>query len=245
MVYLASFAFAFSGHDLPGVQVNLEASRDSSIYSEFTDHSSGAGQFIISGVTKENNRRRGLIHFDIASAVPEGATINFVRLDLVIAKVPDELFVGTTHFLHRATADWGEAGSGGTGRGAPAEAGDATWTAGFFGSSNWSASGGDFVAFASASASVSPTVNDTVGFSSLGLVDDVQLFLDSPASNFGWFVVGNEAFDSNARAYYSSENANVGNRPNLLIDYTPVPEPAWVTLGFGLATVFVVGRKRR
>ena len=52
------------------------------------------------------------------------------------------------------------------------------------------------------------------------MVDNVQGWLDSPAANFGWIVIGDEAVDGNARQWDSRENGTAGNRPRLTVFYT-------------------------
>src|SRR5207249_3544182 len=105
-----------------------------------------------------NAIRRGAIRFDL-SAVPAGSTITGVTLMLSMTKTrsgPQNVV------LHRALMNWGEgtsnAATGGVGAGegdgVQATAGDATWFYTTFSSQRWAAPGGDFVAAASASASV-------------------------------------------------------------------------------------------
>src|SRR4030067_3482017 len=51
-----------------------------------------------------------------------------------------------------------------------------------------------------------------------GLVADVQSWVDTPASNFGWLMKDDETTTTTARKYYSREGFTP---PKLKIDYTP------------------------
>ena len=55
--------------------------------------------------------------------------------------------------------------------------------------------------------------------SSAGLVADVQAWVNSPATNFGWFVIGNEAAQGNALRFDTHESG-VGTQPTLSIDFS-------------------------
>ena len=95
--------------------------------------------------------------------------------------------------LHKLLADWGEGTSHapmGEGDGAPATPNDATWRHRFFDTIFWTTQGGDFSATVSASQSVGGVGQYT--WSSAQMVADVQSWLDNPASNFGWLVLGDE-----------------------------------------------------
>ncbi len=63
------------------------------------------------------------------------------------------------------------------------------------------------------------------GWSSAGLVTDVQDNLDNPAGNHGWIILGDEATDYTARQIMSREAPTVSERPVLKITFTPLPEP--------------------
>ncbi|MCL4211824.1 MAG: hypothetical protein KJZ68_14310, partial [Phycisphaerales bacterium] len=57
--------------------------------------------------------------------------------------------------------------------------------------------------------------------STSGMVGDVQGWLDNPAANFGWVLIGNEAVSVTAKRFDSRENPVPENRPVLIVDYTP------------------------
>jgi hypothetical protein len=122
--------------------------------------------------------------------------------------------------VHRLEQDWGEGTSvapGAEGAGGPASPGDATWLHTFYDGSFWSAQGGDFAAAPSATTSVAGFGD--YSWSSDSMVADVQSWLDDPANNFGWIVIGNEAMPGTAKAF-STREAPVG-APLLSIEFTP------------------------
>ena len=53
------------------------------------------------------------------------------------------------------------------------------------------------------------------------IVADVQDWLDNPATNFGWILVGNEADPTTARRFESREAASIGTRPRLVVSFEP------------------------
>jgi hypothetical protein len=123
--------------------------------------------------------------------------------------------------LHRLTADWGEGtshASGDEGGGATSTTGDATWTHRSFNSETWQQAGGDFVAQASASALVNEIRSYTWG-STAEMVADVQAWVDDPATNFGWILIGNESANATSKRFDSSENPTTANRPSLVVTY--------------------------
>ena len=52
------------------------------------------------------------------------------------------------------------------------------------------------------------------------MVADVQDWLDNPANNFGWIVIGDESSSRTAKRFDSRENPTEGNRPQLTVNYT-------------------------
>jgi hypothetical protein len=137
-----------------------------------------------------------------------------------------------TFQLHPLLSSWGEGTSVASGGGgASATAGDVTWNHRFFSTDFWAAPGGDFGPI-SGTATIGTTTNALYTFASQpGMVADVQNWLDSPSSNFGWMLrAANESTLSNSREFASSENASVAQRPTVLINYTAVPEPGSMLL---------------
>lgn len=212
-------------------EVTLNPSKDNTIYLNGTQNlSNGAGDYIFCGMTAQfpgGNPRRGLIHFDLAS-IPAGSTITSVKLTMWFEQGALTA-TARTCTLRRALADWGEGDSnalGGEGQGAFAEPGDATWFFSFFNTQAWAAPGGEFSATVGASAAVAYfPAQDYVWGNTPELVADVQGWLDTPASNFGWFLVGDESAAGTARKFSSREYENELRRPRLLVEFIPPAPP--------------------
>lgn len=180
LLFLASCFFLISAAQ---TVVTIPASADNTIYQNPSGNSNALGENIFSGTNGNNSPRRGLIKFDIAAAIPAGATITSVTLTMncnISRSIPDNVS------LHLLSANWGEAtsdaGASGDGGGATATPGDATWISNFFGISNWAVAGGDFNATASSSASVS-TEGD-VTWSTAAMAADVQSWLTFTGRQF-------------------------------------------------------------
>ena len=209
----------------------IGSSRDNTLYQDPEgDLSNGAGNGMFSGRSgaASNSIRRGLIRFDIAGQIPAGATITSATLTLYnSAANAGEAMVS----LHRVSQDWGEgtsvAGMGGGG-GAAATPGDATWLFRSFPGTAWATAGGSFDPATSAVTSVTET--GSYDWASAALNADIQSFLDSPAANFGWIILGDESASSTAKRFATKEETLAELRPMLMVEYTPVPSPGAVGL---------------
>lgn len=214
--------------------VEVGPAKDNTLYeSDSGANSNGAGQHFFAGVTAFNEKRRGVLAFDIAAAVPAGATINSVSLTLHMSKT----IAGETPVsLYKLVSDWGESTSdagGEEGIGDPAAAGDATWIHTFSPGSNWTNVGGDFVRTDSATESVGPE-GFSYTWSTPAMAADVQGWLDNPAGNFGWIVIGDESESVTAKRFDTREHPDESRRPVLSIDFTPGDVPATSNLGVAL-----------
>jgi hypothetical protein len=233
---------------IPAATATLQPGKDNTLYGEGdASLSNGAGAFLFAGSSGTNGggrTLRSLIAFNLGQ-IPTGSTINSVSLTFTV-NTPLAANTNTVR-LHRLLADWGEGTSRATmgeGGGAPATTGDATWTARFFNTANWTTPGGDFAPAASASQAVS-TNSGTVAFSSAGLVADVQGWVNNPATNFGWIMVAQDETGTAVR--FSSRDGSPA--PSLVIDYTVSPgggntapvittQPASQTVAAGATVVF-------
>jgi len=205
---------------------SIVADRDNTLYESAPGAlSNGAGASFFAGRTQQtsNSIRRGLVHFNVAGALPAGAVIGSAKLRLIMSQTvsgPSDVA------LHRVNADWGEgnsdAGPSG-GAGAPSQAGDATWRHRFFPGIGWTTAGGDFAAVASATLSVDQPATYVWG-STAAMVADAQSWLDSPATNFGWLLKGDETSAPTVKKFESSESTG-DSRPVLEIEYS-LPTPA-------------------
>ena len=81
--------------------------------------------------------------------------------------------------------------NGQEGKGDDSEPNDATWIHTFYPGSFWTTPGGDFDATASGSTSVDGEGSYSWG-STAQMVADVQGWLDTPANNHGWILIGPE-----------------------------------------------------
>jgi len=210
--------------------VQLVSIKDNTLYQEDGSLSNGAGQYLFTGVTIGGAVRHALFAFDVAGNIPAGSIIQSVGLQLHVSKTSP--VGGVAMFdLRRVLADWGEGtsvGDRGEGAGAPATIGDATWTNTFWDDSGspptWTNPGGDFSDTPSASFSI-----EGMGFYPINSTDqmlaDVQSFLDSADTNFGWIVIGQDDFaNGSAKRFDSRENTNTTFRPVLTVTFAP-PDP--------------------
>jgi len=188
--------------------------------------SNGAGDIFV-GLNNEGNRtKRGLIEFDVAGSVPADATINSVALTMWVNRNQSRTTMNVE--LHKVLAEWGEAGSSGKGPGGPAQTGDATWLNTFYPNQTWAKPGGDFSGTVSGAQSIGLANASYTWSSTAQMVADVQAWLDDPAANHGWILLGNETSRSSHR-FDSRTSSNAAHRPTLTIDYTvaaPTPDIA-------------------
>jgi hypothetical protein len=205
--------------------VNINPSKDNTLY-EYDpldgDRSNALGFHFFAGETGMNELRRGVLAFDIAGNVPSGSTITAVSFSVNLSRTPTNTAYVVE--LHRLLADWGEGTSvapGEEGDGAPATPNDATWRHRFFDTIFWSTQGGDFSATVSASQMVGQVGQYT--WSSAQMVADVQAWLDNPASNFGWLMLGDETAIATAKRFDTRESASP---PMLTIEFTRAPRVA-------------------
>lgn len=205
--------------------VNINPSKDNTLYEYDSlegDRSNALGFHFFAGETGMNELRRGVLAFDIAGSIPPGSTITAVSLSVNMSRTPTS--TAYVMELHKLLADWGEGTSvatGGEGDGAPATPNDATWRHRFFDTIFWSAQGGDFSATVSASQMVGVVGQYT--WSSAQMVADVQGWLDNPASNFGWLMLGDETAIATAKRFDTRESASP---PMLTIEFRPGPRVA-------------------
>lgn len=248
--------------DAHAATLTVPATRDNSLFADDVTYSNGAGPYLYIGSIASGSPRRALMRFDV-SAIPPGATVTAVTVAVTVNKAARFSSESDPGRLHRLTGSWGEGPSstiGGTGTGASPE--DATWRYRFFGNPaagvarvEWNARGGDFVAAPSAERNVGLS-GRYVFASTPRLVADVQAWVDDPAANHGWILIGSEGTEYTARQVVSRESGTAATRPTLTVDYTPpaqgaqendIPLPGWALglLGAGLATALSRRRARR
>src|SRR5688572_11745979 len=204
--------------------ITLTPVADTSLFAIAPMNNMGAVQSLAAGNTATSETFRTLLKFDVSSAIPTGANVTSARLLLTVVKAPPS--ARSAEFaLHRMLVDWGEGNKGAgslTGTGEPATSGEATWNSRFHPAGDWSESGGtagdDFVATSSATAPQSTT--DQVNFdSSERLISDVQSWIDTPSTNFGWMLKEESELGMfTARRLGSREHPTAP--PRLSLDYT-------------------------
>ena len=237
LLSLSGSALASHATQLPfaanaaAISVALGSSEDNTLYEDPTGSlSNGAGAYFFAGRTGQatGSIRRGLIRFDVAASIPPTATIVGATLYLTMSQTvagPEPIQ------LHRVTASWGEGSSNATsmeGDGAPATTGDATWIHRFYNSTLWTTPGGDFVATASAT-----TMVDGLGrysWSTPGMVSDIQMWLNAPAANYGWVLLGSESSSKTAKRFNTREYPEPNGRPLLVVTYMLLPHKTYLPL---------------
>ena len=204
--------------------ININPSKDNTLYEYVPadgDRSNGVGDYFFAGKTAIATIRRGVLAFDIAGSIPPGSTITSVNLSMHMSMTRFDDAQNVE--LHKLLADWGEGTSDATGeegQGAPATTNDATWRHRFYDTIFWTTQGGDFSNTVSASQSVGAIGDYT--WSSAQMVADVQSWLDNPAGNFGWLVLGNESANTTAKRFDTRESTSP---PVLTIEYTAARDP--------------------
>ncbi|MCA9494790.1 MAG: DNRLRE domain-containing protein, partial [Myxococcales bacterium] len=203
--------------------VDLEPAADTMVC-EGVAESNGAGTELFVGNTGESanlDTRRALLRWDLADRLPAGSTITAAALTVVVDRTNSA--AATTVGIHPLARDWGEGNAfatGGQGRCAVAGAGDATWFSSMHPGAGWTNAGGDF----------GPNVLSTSGLAGVGtytfpstpaLVADVQRWLDTPANDFGWILIGDEVPAASAKRFGSREHTT--NPPTLAVTFDPGP----------------------
>jgi len=239
-----------------GVEVTLVPIKDNTLYEYSPNNartlfnSNGSGDLFSAGRNRSRSLiRRGLMQFDF-SGIPAGSVVDpgTVRLDLYVVNFAShDLTARPFWVVPLAEGNWGEgasaalAGVSGSGSGAAAQDGDATWFHTMFDSAihddqSYSPGADGFWAqlgalgndpldpqqlFGDPAGIVMSDVGP-VSFSSASLEDDVNAWLQG-TGNFGWVVLGDETVssgsESSARGFASREHANPDFRPLLSFKY--------------------------
>ena len=211
---------------------NLVTIADTSIHDSFPDSNFGSGTTFTSGGRLQGGRSRGLIQFDIAAAIPAGATINSATLTLAVINANG---ANSTFELKRLLAAWGEGTGSDFGVGTAGLPGEATWNNRLGSGTPWATAGGDFTAASSASVAIAGVTNYT--FSSAGLATDVQKWLDTPGTNFGWELLSQSEATLGSIRRFAGRLDTVNPTPKLTVNYTVAGGPTLQPIIFNAARI--------
>lgn len=215
----ATLAVLLAGSPAEAATILVPADRDTTLIEDPNGAlANGAGPVFFVGRTNQSagSVRRGLVKFDLASAVPPRAIVESVALRLTA--LPGNPGTSTIR-LYRVLAAWGEGTSFSSGgRGAPSTPGDATWIHTFYDTTFWEYSGGQFVGAASASFEFDGPGEYLVR-GDAKLLADVRLWAANPRRNHGWILIGDETRPQTAQAFGTREAAFVGDVPVLEITF--------------------------
>lgn len=242
---LSTFAHADS--------LTLRPVADTTLVETAPNNNLGGQTFSNAGTTQNFTKNRALFRFDV-TGIPNGSVVQSASLVFEVTKQPVDGYAPADFGLHRMLVAWGEgnkiaADPRSPGQGALATAGEATWNSpAAMTGAIWAAPGGqlgtDFVAANSAGQTIYSTANSPYFFTSSQLAADVQLWLDNPGGNFGWMLRANdEGPNFTARRFGSREDAI--NAPQLILQYSAVPEPSALVLLAGGAALLVKRLRRR
>ncbi|MGK0154087.1 MAG: hypothetical protein ACI9SE_001038 [Neolewinella sp.] len=188
----------------------------------------GGGTTLFAGLSGQPKVRRTLLHFDVASAIPAGSRVLSARLEVHVISVAAPNPMAAAHRVTQAWSEGTTVAPGGQGSGGTAQNGDATWLHTDYPNSLWNTPGGDFDG--QPSFSMPLTTGSSVSSPFAGLIGDVQSWLDAPANNFGWLLMGDEATSGGAAKLFSRESANSTNHARLILSYLmPGEVAAWGT----------------
>lgn len=230
-------------------ELTVPSNHDNTLIETPAVNSNGGGDGIYAGrvqIFGGETIRRALFSFDL-SAIPTSATVDSAIVTLTMVQAAT--LATPLHTVHRVNASWGEGIVIGGGQGNLAAPGDVTWTERLSGSSSWATAGGDFVTTPSATVPIAEI--GAYAFTSPGVVADVQAWVSSPASNFGWVMRGDESqggtvkkFSSREgfnpptlRVVYRTSNAGVGQGSPARVTFaapSPSPSTGPVRLAFAL-----------
>ena len=194
-------------------------------------NNAGGLHWVNSGSNRAGERTRGLFRFDIAGNIPPQARITSASLSLAVTGIPIDGYAVAYFDLHRVLRNWGEGDKNpatSPGRGLPATTNEATWLSPFALTTNvWftpgAAATNDYAPAISAAQIVYDDVQSPYTFpdpsaDATRMIADIQMWLDSPATNFGWiFICESEATPSTARRFGSREDPSFP--PQLTIQY--------------------------
>ena len=228
---IGGLALGFHACLVRSESVTLTSLADTTLIETEPGNNLGGAIIVNSGTTQNFTRNRGLFRFDFMGQIPPGSRITRADFVVEVTGQPKEEQNASSFGLHRVLKPWGEGDKTSPdpihpGLGAPATAGEATWTHRFAFTTNiWAVPGGaatnDYVPELSSETFVYGLGDSPYTFvSTPRLVTDVQAWVDDPARNFGWMLISqSEELNFTARRFASREDT--GREPYLVIEYAP------------------------
>jgi PKD repeat protein len=210
----------------------LQAAGDTTIYSESTGFSNGAGAKIVVGSAYSGvaivGFRRSPLRFDLSGTVPNTSTINSVQVQLTlvsptaVAPTANQNTGDRNIRFRRLTTAWteGTTAPAAFGQGIAATGGDATWA------SPWTTAGGDVAQSSgnpinSTTLVVGNTLQAYTTTNGAQMVADVQGWANDPATNFGWLLVGDEIAARTVKFFEArNPSSTTPGEPRLVVGYT-------------------------
>lgn len=192
---------------------------DTTMYSDSTTDNTGANLGLWVGNNSTSTNRRTLLRFNLSS-IPSNAIISSVTVTLTMTKAAGG--ASGDQALFRVLNSWSEGtglgrGSVPGGQGGQPVPGGASWGFRQNFSQGWTTPGGDFSNVTSAFNNVGSILGPQ-SWSDVGLVNDVQSWVNGSQPNNGWILIGSETTTSSARVYGASEDSV--NSPSLTVIYT-------------------------
>lgn len=211
-----------------GEEVTIHPVADTCLFEWTADYNFGAQEDLpaggLGGAAGSLRLARSLFKFDVAAAIPAGATITAAEMTLHVTMAPESGARSSEFALHRVLVDWGEGDKEGERPGgALASAGEATWNSRLHLDEGWSSPGGQFgIDFATEQSASKDNVDAVGGYVFVfdeGGVADVQSMVEVPGQNFGWMLYSlGEGMRLTARRWSARESA--GPKPELKIAWT-------------------------
>jgi hypothetical protein len=190
------------------------------INSAQANNNDGGAPSIYLGNDLSGGSMRGLIRFALPSTLNQRMVITSADFSLTTGALSGGSPTAATVSLQRLTENWGQ----GTGSGADPITGDftygqactaggATWNQPLCFGVPWATAGGTVNGTLSASASAPATSGSAVKWSSTGgtgMASDVQGWVNSPSSNYGWRLLSStDATSGDVQRFFKSSQLNI------------------------------------
>ena len=231
---LGAFLAVFAANQSDAQQVQVDTTRDSAFFDLAPNNNFGNHTHVPVGTANNFSVRRSVFFFDVAAAIPAGATITNATFEFdVTQQGGSQGQVGADFVLHRLTSDWDE-GTGETNLGQKTFDG-CSWVDSLAGVP-WNTPGGDFDATLLGSVFVNNPSGDLATFElgdgNADMVAAVQGMLDSPTTNYGFLMkIDDESLLGSAARVTSREDDDPtfnGFAARLIIDFSAGADPTEV-----------------